>query len=762
MTHPLRMHGCLPIAAAIAVALLLPASASASDPDPTDMSGHGTHVSGIALAEGNNGIGVTGVSQRAALMSLRICGTFGSGCSTADEIAAINYAGANGAQVLNGSLQGSSFSQGVQDAMAAHPHVLYIFAAGNGGDDGIGDDNDVTPTFPCATDEVGSYTEDNVICVAATDPNDDLAGFSNYGTSSVDLGAPGTDILSTSSEISVFSDDFEAADFAAKWANTSGPGWSTISEPPLNVPPFDPSNVGITDSPGGNYAPDTINEVTSEPVTLSALPQGGSRSCELDYFRAVHLGGDDTFVIEVLLNGVVEATGQPDNDTEKRRFIALGDEFDAGGQIQVRLRLTSDSSDEADGVHMDDIHLLCHGSPSDGGYEFLDGTSMATPMVSGAAALLLTQFPSLTPAEVKGALLNAVDPEPDLTGTTVSGGRLNVFRAVTDLNTGGSASGSGSSVGGETPAPPDTGAGDYVPGEVIVGYKQTSSPGDRGEARDEVGTKPVQGLGMARAQLLRITDGDSVKATVRQLENQPSVAYAEPNEVLHTAADPDPLVPDDPRFGEQWGLYNTGQAVNGGAAGTAGADVGAALAWNTTAGSPSTVVAVMDTGADLGHPDLQNELWTNTAEANGSPCVDDDGNGFVDDVHGYDFVGGGFDPLASCPSTGGGGSSSPAPPVGTNSGGANRRPNTFFKRKPRKVVETGAVTAKVVFRFGSTETNSTFKCQLDGVQYQPCSSKLVRQLQPARHVIKVRAVDSAGAQDASAAVYKFRIKRVEG
>ena len=123
-----------------------------------------------------------------------------------------------------------------------------------------------------------------------------------------------------------------------------------------------------------------------------------------DYFRAVDLGDGDSFVIQVLHDGAVETSIIPLPGTSGFRTVSLGDDFDSGGQVQVRLRLTSDASDEADGVHMDDIHVLCHGSPSDDGYEFLDGTSMATPMVSGAAGLLFSQYPSLTPSEVKAAL----------------------------------------------------------------------------------------------------------------------------------------------------------------------------------------------------------------------------------------------------------------------------------------------------------------------------------------------------------------------
>jgi subtilisin family serine protease len=114
-----------------------------------------------------------------------------------------------------------------------------------------------------------------------------------------------------------------------------------------------------------------------------------------------------------------------------------------------------------------------------------------------------------------------------------------------------------------------------------------------------------------------------------ELRLNPMVELAEPNYLVER----DEIVPNDPQFNEQWALRNTGQ--NGG---QATADISAALAWETTTGSPSTVIAVIDSGIDFTHSDLQNNQWTNPAErANG---VDDDHNGLIDDLHGWDWVAG--------------------------------------------------------------------------------------------------------------------------
>ena len=159
------------------------------DPDPDDANGHGTHVAGTIAARGNDGAGVVGVAPTTRIMALRVLDANGSG-SLADVLSAYGYAVRRGARVVNLSLGGDSSSRAERDAIAAAPGVLFVAAAGNGGSDGLGDDGDMAGEYPCA------YDLANVVCVAASDRNDDLASFSNYGATSVDLAAPGVDILS--------------------------------------------------------------------------------------------------------------------------------------------------------------------------------------------------------------------------------------------------------------------------------------------------------------------------------------------------------------------------------------------------------------------------------------------------------------------------------------------------------------------------------------------------------------------------------------
>ena len=162
----------------------------ANDGSPDDANGHGTHVAGTLAARGNDGQGVAGVSWSSGIVPLRVLGADGTGF-VSDAIDAYGYAQQTGLRVVNASLGGAQGSQAERDAISAASGTLFVVAAGNGGADDVGDDNDATGEYPC------SYDLSNIVCVAATDPDDRLAGFSNYGARSVDLAAPGVNIGST-------------------------------------------------------------------------------------------------------------------------------------------------------------------------------------------------------------------------------------------------------------------------------------------------------------------------------------------------------------------------------------------------------------------------------------------------------------------------------------------------------------------------------------------------------------------------------------
>ena len=157
------------------------------DADPFDDNGHGTHAAGTIGADGDNGIGVVGVDWHARLMALKFLGADGRG-SLGNAIRALDYAVRMGARVSNNSWGFGGYSAAfcvALDATRAAGH-LFVAAAGNSGAD-----NDANPNYP------SGYALDNVLAVAATDKNDQLGSFTNYGATSVDLAAPGVGILST-------------------------------------------------------------------------------------------------------------------------------------------------------------------------------------------------------------------------------------------------------------------------------------------------------------------------------------------------------------------------------------------------------------------------------------------------------------------------------------------------------------------------------------------------------------------------------------
>ena len=131
-----------------------------------------------------------------------------------------------------------------------------------------------------------------------------------------------------------------------------------------------------------------------------------------------------------------------------------------------------------------------------------------------------------------------------------------------------------------------------------------------------------------------VAQGATVEEALAAYRGRGDVVFAEPDYRVSVA-----LASSDPLFGNLWGLNNTGQI-----GGTFDADIDAPEAWEVATGSSSTLVAVIDTGIDYTHPDLAANIWTNPGEIPGDG-KDNDGNGFVDDVHGYDFVNGDGDPM---------------------------------------------------------------------------------------------------------------------
>ena len=396
------------------------------DNDPTDdipQGGHGTHTAGTIAAQGNNGEGITGVAQKSTLMPIRVCGwspsSQGVFCPFSSQIAGINYAGANGAQIANMSLGGSSGSALVRDALAANPQVLYVIAAGNDSNN-----NDLSARYPCAWDPSTSGISgavDNVVCVAASDQNDAKASFSNWGKTLVDLAAPGTEILSTYPFADRFSEDFEATGWP--YAGWTDGGWIRSNAAPL-------SNWGIT-SRTTPPQPDT----TTRTVTTPTFSVAGPTQCKMFMDRVITRSASDVANYKVFVDG-----GQVLNFNPSTSGLIFG-AFDVGAgthDVNATFSFTRNGGADTNGFSLNRVYVSCNtpvGSETSANYGFSQGTSMAAPHVTGAAALLKSYEPDATTMQLKAALLSSVDPASQFNRDTgafpvATGGRLNADKAL--------------------------------------------------------------------------------------------------------------------------------------------------------------------------------------------------------------------------------------------------------------------------------------------------------------------------------------------
>ncbi|MFB2879592.1 S8 family serine peptidase [Aerosakkonemataceae cyanobacterium BLCC-F46] len=174
---------------------------------------------------------------------------------------------------------------------------------------------------------------------------------------------------------------------------------------------------------------------------------------------------------------------------------------------------------------------------------------------------------------------------------------------------------------------------EYVDQQLIVKFKTGVSSNAINALKQSLQAEVVKKTETSGVELWDIK-ATSVENAIATYRNSSIVEYIEPNYIVSL----DKTIPNDPSFNQLWGLNNTGQT-----GGTADADIDAAEAWDLTTGS-DVLVGVIDTGVDYNHPDLVDNIWTNPGEIAGDG-IDNDGNGFVDDIHGYDFVNNDGDPF---------------------------------------------------------------------------------------------------------------------
>ncbi len=389
------------------------------DNDPMDYNSHGTHVAGTIAAAGNSGSGITGVMWQAKIMPLRFLGADGSGLTT-DAVQAILYANANGAHIINNSWGGSGFSMTLKAAIDASS-ALVVCAAGNGGLDGIGDDNDITPFYPAG------YTSDNVISVAATDQNDLITSFSNFGAVSVDLTAPGKNVYSTVPAREL-DDNFDDGDISDWTTGGTLNTWAASNE-------FSYSGVySLADSHNADYSNNTDSWARSPAINLS-----GKDGCMFTYRIKRELLSGDALHVEASTDGTSWVILNSYGSTASNDFLKLIEDltaYDGNATVYVRFRLETNAASVDEGVYIDDAEIICTTTSYSGTeYEYFQGSSMATPHVSGVAGLIKANTSSLTSLQIKSAILGGVDtsasaPLSALVGKVATNGRLNAQGAI--------------------------------------------------------------------------------------------------------------------------------------------------------------------------------------------------------------------------------------------------------------------------------------------------------------------------------------------
>lgn len=392
------------------------------DNDPTDASGHGTHVAGIIGAEGNNGRGVAGTVWQVRIMPLRFMDAFEQG-TTADAIAAIEYAVGQGAKIINCSWGATDYSRALEDVIT-HADALFVCAAGN---ESL--DTDETSFYPAG------FNASNVLSVAASDPLDNLAWFSNYGAASVNVAAPGIRIYGLQNgRQTLWEENFDDGEMTGWTTGGVGDTWA-VADPPTTQ-----NKPALAVSPDGNYANNAdswarmpVLDMSQASAALLTFMVIGRSETEADRLQ-IEVSTDlyNWHPLSYKPGPAFAGNGISGAIPYWMPVHADLGPWDGRDAVHVRLRFISNPTGSEIGFYIDDITVSIAGV--DDRYQYMQGTSMAAGFVSGLAALVHSRDLFLSPPKLKTIIENSVDLTQALLGQTTTGGRVDAFNALSLLS----------------------------------------------------------------------------------------------------------------------------------------------------------------------------------------------------------------------------------------------------------------------------------------------------------------------------------------